>query len=182
MSYYLNLFSVTTWSAFLQHGAQVSGFSRSQRTQASRIASGSILLCYLKGVSRWVGVLQTTSELYEDSTPIFQPTKDPFIFRLKVKPLVKLELTKGIPVTADEVWKRLDWTKAMQVGAASWGVHFQRTLRMISESNGQLLVNLLEEQSRSPKNYPLTKKQEQLIEASIEESSYPRIPLLQSTD
>ena len=165
MSYYLNLFSPTTWSAFLKNGAVVSGFSRNQRTQASRIPMGSILLCYLVGVSRWVGALQIASEMYEDSTPIFKPIEDPFIIRFKVKPVVMLELTKGIPVTADEVWKRLDWTKEIQVGAIGWGANFQRSLRLLPEANGQLLVSLLQEQARAPKSYPLTKKEERLLKA-----------------
>ena len=165
MNYYLNLFSAATWSAFIKNGAQVSGFSKYQRTQASSIAPGSIMLCYLVGVSRWVGALQTTSEIYEDSTPIFKPVDDPFVIRFKVKPLVTLEPSKGIPITADEVWKQLDWTKNVQVGAVGWGANFQRSLRKIPDSNGKLLINLLQEQERSPKPYPLTRKEERLINA-----------------
>lgn len=163
MTYYLNLFSAATWSAFLKNGAQVSGFSRHQRTQALSIAPGSIMLCYLVGVSRWVGALQIISEMYEDATPIFKPTDDPFVIRFKVKPLVALEPIKGIPITADEVWKWLDWTKNIEVGSIGWGANFQRSLRKIPDSNGPLLLNLLQEQERSPRPYPLTKKEERLI-------------------
>lgn len=163
MTYYLNLFSPATWSAFIKNGAQVTGFSKFQRTQASAIVPGSIMLCYLAHVSRWVGALQTTSEMYEDSTPIFKPADDPFIIRFKVKSLVALEPIAGIPITTDEVWKQLDWTKNIPVGSIGWGAHFQRSLRKIPDSNGQLLLNVLQGQARSPRPYPLTKKEERLI-------------------
>ena len=48
MAYFLNLFTPETWSAFHEHGAQVSGFRyRQRRIARERIKPGDIFLCYL---------------------------------------------------------------------------------------------------------------------------------------
>lgn len=58
MTYWLNLFTGTTWKEFVDAGASVSGFSPKKQTVINRIKPGDILLCYLTGVMRWVGALE----------------------------------------------------------------------------------------------------------------------------
>jgi len=70
-SYWLGLFTVETWKEFLDHGADVSGFSDKRWKLVQKIRPGDYLLCYLTRVSRWVGVLQVTDEPFFDQTPIW---------------------------------------------------------------------------------------------------------------
>ena len=61
-TYWLDLFTGKTWKEFLNAGATVSGFRESRWATVKRIKSGDYLLCYLTGVSRFIGVLEVTSE------------------------------------------------------------------------------------------------------------------------
>lgn len=92
MNYFTNLFSPETHAAFTRSDQQVSGFRVRQRTAADRVRVGDKLLCYLTKLSRWVGVFEVISGAFEDNTPVFQEQDDPFVVRLKVKPLVWLSL------------------------------------------------------------------------------------------
>ena len=49
---------------------------------------GDRLLCYMTKLSRWIGILEVASEVFQDDTPIFYEKDDPFVARFKVKPLV----------------------------------------------------------------------------------------------
>ena len=87
MNYWLDLFTPFTWTRFRNHGADISGFRHRQRKAAfERVKKGDLLLCYLVKLSRWCGVLEVTSEAFEDRSPIFADTEDPFIIRFHVKP------------------------------------------------------------------------------------------------
>ena len=70
--YWLDLFTGTTWEEFLEHGAKISGFSASRKRLAERISPGDYLLCYLTGISRFIGILEVKSKCYEDATPIWK--------------------------------------------------------------------------------------------------------------
>jgi hypothetical protein len=56
--YWLDLFTGTTWEEFLEHGAKISGFRASRKRLAERISPGDYLLCYLTGISRFIGILE----------------------------------------------------------------------------------------------------------------------------
>jgi hypothetical protein len=56
--YWLDLFTGTTWQEFLDAGAGVSGFRERRWKTVQRIKPGDYLLCYLTGVSRFIGVLE----------------------------------------------------------------------------------------------------------------------------
>ena len=71
MAYYLDLFSPSTYKAFLESEKDISGFRLKQKNAASKIKPGDILLCYLTKVSRWVAALEVTSKMFEDNTPRF---------------------------------------------------------------------------------------------------------------
>ena len=162
-NYFLNLFSVDTWRAFHEHGCSISGFSRHQRGQASKIEPDSLMLCYLVGVSRWVGVLRVDSRCFEESTPIFSEADDKFVIRFNVTPLVTLQPETGIPITDGKVWGALEWTRNIRPGAVGWGANFQRSLREIPQSDGKYLYELLAAQSQEPVVFPLEQKEQRLL-------------------
>jgi hypothetical protein len=70
-NYWLDLFTPQTWNEFLKAGSSVSGFRESRWSAVQKIQEGDYLLCYLTGISRWVGVLEVTSKKsFKDSKPI----------------------------------------------------------------------------------------------------------------
>jgi hypothetical protein len=166
-NFYLNLFSKETWKAFIDHGQNVSGFSKHQKTQASRISPGSILLCYTVKFSRWVGALEILESSYEASEPIFHPTDDKFIIRFKVKPLVVLAIQDGIPITDPLIWSKLDWTKNIQPGSVGWGANFQKSLRLIPEDDGNFLFERLKDQLENKKEFKLNSKEQRELDTNL---------------
>src|SRR5271154_3579708 len=72
MTYWLDIFTPYTWGRFKDHGAKISGFRPRQRRAAfERVKQGDKLLCYLVRLSRWCGILDVSSNAFEDTTPIF---------------------------------------------------------------------------------------------------------------
>jgi predicted RNA-binding protein len=81
--YWLDLFTGTTWKEFLEAGSGVSGFPESRWKTVQKMREGDYLLCYLTGLSRWVGALEVISEPFKDTSPIRKD--EPFSNRVKVK-------------------------------------------------------------------------------------------------
>ncbi len=91
-NYWLDLFSFTTWQEFLDAGANVSGFRENRWKSVYQMKIGDYLLCYLTGVSRWVGVLEVVSAPYKDSSPIWKDNVFPS--RVRVKTVIQLTRKK----------------------------------------------------------------------------------------
>ena len=96
MTYWLDLFTGTTWREFLNAGADVSGFRENKWRVLEQVKVGDVMLCYLTGVSRWVGALEVVSEPYQDASPIW--STDEFPSRVRVKPIVTLPPENGVPI------------------------------------------------------------------------------------
>lgn len=73
MKYYLDLFSPATYEAFSASERNVSGFRTNQETTARKIEPGDLLICYMTGLSRWIGVLEVESGPFIDQSPLFYP-------------------------------------------------------------------------------------------------------------
>lgn len=158
MAYFLNLFTPETWTAFQQHGADISGFRERQRRMArERVKPGDIFICYLVRVSRWCGALEITSDAFQDDTPIFADP-DPFTIRFKVKPIVLLNPTMSLPILEDEIWNELSQMKEIEKGARGWAMHYRASLRPMEGADGQLLISLLKKQSQERREYPFTER------------------------
>ena len=95
MTYWLNLFTGTTWSEFRDAGASVTGFTKRRQNTVGKIRPGDILVCYMTGVMRWVGALEVLGPSADTST-IWDVAEFPA--RLKVKPLVLLDAEHGVPM------------------------------------------------------------------------------------
>lgn len=154
MTYWLDLFTPDTWSRFLQHGSLVSGFPQSMRTHAAQVAVGDIFLCYMVRISRFCGALRVASAAYQDASPIFAEANDPYTVRFKVEVLASLQPEIAIPVTSEEVWERLTWTKGRENGYR-WGILFRRSLRPFPTEDGEFLLARLLEQVARPRAYVL---------------------------
>jgi hypothetical protein len=101
------MLTYATYEAFTKFNQDISGFRARQENAASRIKVGDKLICYMTKLSRWMGVLEVTSDYFKDDTPLFYSTNDPFVIRFKVKPLAWLPKEKAIPIRDERVWNRL---------------------------------------------------------------------------
>lgn len=155
MPYFLDLFSPETYEAFLRSSRDVSGFRPRQRGAASRVAHGGKLLCYLTGLSRWIGMLEVIDGPFEDGSPLFAAENDPFVIRFRVRPIVLLEPEKAIPIHEPEVWKRLSFTKDHEPSSTTWTGKVRSSLVPIDESDGAFLEELLVRQRDSTRVFPL---------------------------
>jgi hypothetical protein len=150
ISYWLDLFSHKTWSEFLQAGGTVSGFRESRWKTAQRINPGDYFLCYLTGVSRWIGLLEVTGRAYRDESPVWED--DPFPVRFSVKVLIALRPEIAIPII--EMRDRLSiftdltnphaWTGRLRGSPARW-----------TKSDGLAVVAALEQAQADPVERPL---------------------------
>ena len=94
-SYWLDLFTGTTWEEFLAAGGEVSGFRERRWKTVQQMKPGDYLLCYLTGISRWIGVLEVVSEAFKDITPISKD--EAFPARVRVRQVATLPPGDGRP-------------------------------------------------------------------------------------
>ena len=163
MAAYLDLFTPETWNAFLKRGRDVSGFRVWGRVVASKIRPDDIFVCYLVGLSRWIGALRVLSSAYEDSAPYFVEQDDPFVIRFKVEPIVALEPVRGIPIR--DIWDNLPMCKGVrQTAGFTYKVGLQRSLRELSGDSNTLLGFLRQQATKSGIDYPLTPQEQKRLE------------------
>lgn len=115
MAYYLDIFSPATYEAFSKSHKDVAGVRKSHASYADKLRPGDKLICYLTKLSRWIGVLEVQSSVFHDDTPRFQDVEDPFVVRVKVKPIAWLDKEKAIPIREDIVWNNLSLTRGFPI-------------------------------------------------------------------
>lgn len=143
--YWLDLFTWTTWQEFLKAGANVSGFRERQWKTLQRVNPGDYLLCYLTGLSRWIGVLQVESRPFRDKEPIWHD--EVFPTRVAVSLLVSLTPETSVPVK--DLRDQLSIFQDLQYPNA-WGVWFRGSLRKFGRQDGEAVVAAIMEAHRNP--------------------------------
>lgn len=156
MAYYIDLFSPETYRAFSESSQEISGFRENRRRSAANIRPGDRLICYMTKLSRWIGVLEVSSNYFVDHQPIFMEADDPFVVRFRVSPSVWLQPEKGIPISNDISWKHLSFTKDLQKDNTAWTGKVRGSLTKLTDEDGAYLERILIEQRESQKSYPLT--------------------------
>ena len=81
----------------------------SSPVRVSRAIYSSVTLSSISVV--WI--LEVQSEAFEDLTPIFADTNDPFPVRFKVKQRVLLDFEYAIPIEQPGLWNSLSFTKRL---------------------------------------------------------------------
>jgi hypothetical protein len=71
-NYWLDLFTPVTWQEFLDAGAKVSGFREARWSTLQKVRPGDYFLCYATGISRWIGLLEVTSEAFRDTAKVWK--------------------------------------------------------------------------------------------------------------
>jgi hypothetical protein len=155
MAYYIDLFSPETYQSFTNSDKSVSGFRDRQKGIAATMKPGDKLICYVTKLSRWVGVLEVTSNFFINDSPIFTQTADPFVVRFNVKPSVWLTLENSIPVDEDISWNHLSFTKLLPKKSIAWTGMVRGSLRKLDDQDGAYIEKILLSQSASPNPFVL---------------------------
>lgn len=164
MAYFVNLFSPETYEAFTKSGQEISGFRLRQEKAANRVKVGDKLICYMTKLSRWVGVLEVTSKYFQDNSPIFYPTDDPFVIRFKVKPIAWLPKEKSLPIRENEIWDALSFTKGYDINSSFWTGKLRNSLNPLDEKDGKFLEQAILAQVSNDKAFEINEQEyEKLI-------------------
>jgi hypothetical protein len=152
-NYWLDLFTETTWQEFLEAGAQISGFRESRWRTLQQIKPGDYLLCYLTRISRWIGVLEVTSEAFKDTTPIWK--NESFPCRIRVKPVISLTPETAVPIT--QLQDQLSIFQNLNSPFA-WTGHVRGSPTKWKSPDGDAIVSALTEAQNNPIIRPITQK------------------------
>jgi hypothetical protein len=147
-SYWLDLFTFETWTEFLAAGGTVSGFRENRWKTLQTIRPGDIFLCYLTGVSRWIGLLEVTGPAFKDTTPIWQ--RADFPARIPVRVLARLEPLHGVPVTEMRELSVFDDLK----NPKAWTGRFRGSPYKWSEADGAAVVAAVRAAEAAPIERP----------------------------
>ena len=144
-NYWLDLFTGKTWQEFLDAGGTISGFRESRWRTVQRMKPGDFLLCYLTGVSRFIGVLEVISVPFKDKTPIWED--DFFPCRVEVKDLVSLTPETAVPV--HELKDHLTVFQNLK-NPNAWTGHFRGSPVKWKAPDGEAVVNALMTAKENP--------------------------------
>jgi hypothetical protein len=150
--WWLDLFTGQTWAEFLTAGASTSGFRPSRRKSVQKIKPGDHLICYMTGISRFVGLLEVVSDPYEDETRIWRD--EVFPCRVRVKPIVSLTPETGVPV--QELLPRFSWYPRLKSPVA-WTGWFRGSPVEWNYTDGQIVAGAIVAASKDPVTRPVDK-------------------------
>lgn len=143
-TYWIDLFTATTWHEFVDAGGRVTGFREKRWNAVKRIKPGDLLVCYLTGVMRWIGLLRVMSPPYLDNSPIWE--SEVFACRLKVQPVITLSLDTAVPMS--EVIRDLE-------SPEKWGGLIRASPTRIPTTDGVVIQKALEAAASNPVVLPL---------------------------
>jgi hypothetical protein len=152
-NYWIDLFTGFTWNEFKKAGAKVSGFRESRWKSVQRIKKGDYLLCYLTGVSRFIGILEVTGEAFKDNSEIW--SDEDFPCRLNVK--IVSELTPETAVPVFDLRDRLSFFKEAEKTLA-WTGHFRGSPALWKKEDGEAVTSAVLEAVKNPVSRPVDPK------------------------
>jgi hypothetical protein len=152
-NYWLDLFTGFTWNEFKKAGGDVTGFRESRWKTVQKIKVGDYLICYLTGVSRFIGMLEVTSEAFRDDTAIW--SDESFPCRLKVKTVVDLTPETAIPV--HNLKDSLSFFQNLSSPIA-WTGHFRGSPQQWKRADGEVILSGLLEAKENPITRPVDQK------------------------
>lgn len=143
MTYFVDVFSVATYEEFSCTDKAQAGFHPKRRAWVMKIKPGDKLLCYLKGVSCWIGVLEVTGPMVDNGS---EDEADEFSLKFPVKPLVWLGKGQLLPIKREDVWAALSFTKNIAPGAGGWNAIVRSSGVRLPSSDGEFLEQRLASQ------------------------------------
>jgi hypothetical protein len=147
VQHWLNLFSVETWLEAARHGFAVTGFSPKRWELVQRIRPGDLMVCYLTGLSTYVGLLRVNGPAFKDEAPIWSTSVFPS--RLPVTPEVLLRPDAGIPVR--DLASELSFFQNMpHPYSNAWTGHFRGSPNRIKLEDGLVIEQALRAAAADP--------------------------------
>ncbi len=144
-TYWLDLFTGRTWQEFLEAGAQVSGFRPSKWKVLQKVKVGDVFLCYLTGLSRWIGALEVTSRPFRDHAPIWKD--EDFPCRVEVKVLAAVTPETAIPIK--DLSDRLAIFRNLK-NPRAWTGHVRGSPTRLKEGDGLVILQALKDAKANP--------------------------------
>lgn len=95
-NYWLDLFTGKTWEEFLAAGGTVSGFRETRCPTVFRMKPGDYLLCYMTGISRWIGIFEVVGDPFKSTDSIWKD--EVFPCRVPVRVVSALKPETSVPV------------------------------------------------------------------------------------
>jgi EVE domain len=131
-------------------GASISGFRETRWNTMRQIKPGDYLLCYLTGISRFIGVLEVASPAFKDTTPIWND--EAFPCRVEVTPVITLTPETAVPIhdlsgtlsIFQNLKSPMAWTGHVRGSPARW-----------KESDGKAVVDALHQAKENPVARPV---------------------------
>jgi hypothetical protein len=118
-----------------------------------RIKPGDYLLCYLTGVSRWIGLLEVTGSSFQDNAPIWKEWEFPS--RLPVKVVASLTPETAVPVI--EMWDTLSIFRDLK-NPNRWSGPFRSSPAKWKRQDGEAVVQAVLDAQRNPVKRPLDRR------------------------
>ncbi|MEZ5590376.1 MAG: hypothetical protein R3F53_06590 [Gammaproteobacteria bacterium] len=141
--YWLILFNQRSWETFLRIGAGTAGFRARRWRTVQRFKTGDYLLCYLTGVSRWIGALTVTGAPYQDDTRLWPDAVLPV--RVAVKPVVLLTPETAVPIT-----ELRDQLSIFSPDTLHWTARLRQSPALWPDDDGEAVMETLLEAQVSP--------------------------------
>jgi hypothetical protein len=145
-NYWLDLFTGVTWNEFQKAGSSISGFRESRWKTVQKVAIGDCFLCYMTGISRFIGILEVTGKPFKKYDRDIW-TDDDFPCRLEVKPIVLLTPETAIPV--HELRNQLSCFENLKSPHA-WTGHFRASPSKWKRADGEAVLKALLEAKENP--------------------------------
>jgi EVE domain len=153
ISYWLDLFTAATWNEFKAAGGTVTGFRESRWNTVQKIRPGDYFLCYLTGISRFVGICEVVEGAFKDNAKIWKD--EDFPCRLKVKIIAELTPETSVPVF--ELRDRLSFFKDLK-GPHAWTGHFRSSPAKWLPSDGEAVTQAVLQAKEHPVVRPVDEK------------------------
>ena len=143
--YWLDLFTGKTWEEFLANGATVSGFRNNRRRMAEKIQIGDYLICYITGISRFIGLLRIESKCYRDETLVWE--NEVFPIRFDVELVLKLEPRTAVPVLT--LRDKLSIFDNVEPGG-QWSGFFRGSPALFKTDDATIIIDSMEQATHNP--------------------------------
>jgi hypothetical protein len=148
MNFWLDLFTVKTLEEFQKAGAKVSGFRERRFHTCEQIQPGDKLLCYVTGISRWVGSLLVTKPVYRSEERIWD--MEVFPVRLGVEAEILLPPEHGIPHQL--------LLPTLHSAARSWAGYLRGSPTRLQKEDAEVILRAIQAAHQTPVLRPFDKK------------------------
>jgi hypothetical protein len=133
-TYWVQVFTAKTWAQFIDRGGTITGFRETRWNHIQKVKPGDRILCYLTGLSKWVGVLDVASEPYLDTARIWE--EELFPCRIEVQLVASVPLEHGVPI------RELKQLSIFRI--KNWGLYLVASPSKWTTGDGEIVTKAIE--------------------------------------